>query len=285
MSRGRFEVLPAHAPRHAHGSQGGISISDQLFVDEGPVTRLTLNRPERHNAINTALGDELVEVVTRIGRTPDVKVLVFAGAGRSFCSGDDVSEGAGGRIPDYAWENPYHSPHVETFGVQRHGYFQLQSLFRRIPQPVICQVHGYCMGSGFDLVLAADFAIADPDAQFRMVINATAFLPKYVGLKHTMRLILDDGFTSAQEALDLGLITNVAAPGKLESEVDALADRLVEVGRQRYGYLGMVKEAVNRALYPSLDEDLRMQLLGTRLSDFYRQTHPADPQPGQASER
>jgi enoyl-CoA hydratase/carnithine racemase len=249
-------------------------MSEQLLIDEGPVTRLTLNRPERHNAINTALGDELVEAFTRIGRTPDVKVVVVAGSGRSFCSGDDVSEGAGGRIPDYPWENPYHSPHVEAFGVQRHGYFQLQSLFRRIPQLVICRVHGYVMGSGFDLMLASDFAIADPDTQFRMVVNATSFLPRYVGLKQTMRLLFDDQFTSAQEAMELGLVTKVAEPGQLDAEVEALAQRLADIGSQRYGYLGVIKEAVNRTLFGSLDEDLRMQLLATRLSDFFRQSHP-----------
>jgi enoyl-CoA hydratase/carnithine racemase len=250
-------------------------VSEHLLVEEGPVTWLTLNRPERHNAIDTALGDELVEVVTRVGRTPSVKVVVLRGAGRSFCSGDDVSEGAGGRIPDYPWENPYHAPHVEAFGVQRHGYFQLQSLLRRIPQAVICQVQGYCMGSGFDLVLAADFAIADPETKFRFVINATAFLPRYVGLKHSMRLLFSEGFTSAQEAAGLGLITAVAQAGQLEADVRQLAERLADAGEQRYGYMGVVKESVNRALYSTLDEDLRMQLLATRLSDFYRLTHPA----------
>lgn len=250
--------------------------NNDLIVDYGPITRLTINRPERHNAIDTAVGDALVDAVNRVGRDPSVHVLILAGAGRSFCSGDDVSEGADGRIPDYPWQNPYHAPHIAPFNLERHPYFRLQTLLRRIPQPVIAAVHGYCMGSGFDLMLAADYAIADPDARLRMVIGATAYLPKYVGLKHATRLIFDDGFTSAQEAAELGLITKVAAPGALTEEVDELAERLAALGRERHGYFGVIKESINRSLFPALDDDLRMQLIGHRMSDLYRQ-HPYAP--------
>ena len=245
----------------------------ELIIEEGPVTRLTINRPERHNAINTEVGDVMVEAITKVGRDPGVQVLVLAGAGRSFCSGDDVSEGADGRIDDYAWPNPYHAPHIAAYNLERHPYFRMQPLLRRIPQMVIAEVQGYCMGSGFDLMLACDYAIADPEAKLRMVIPATAYLPKYVGLKQATRLILDDGFISAEEAAELGLVTKVAEPGELRSEVDALANRLAAIGQQRHGYLGVVKESINRSLWPHLDDDLRMQLITHRMSDLYRQ-HP-----------
>ena len=248
----------------------------ELIVEDGPITRLTINRPERHNAINTEVGDAMVDVVNRVGRDPSVQVLVLAGKGRSFCSGDDVSEGGDGSIPDYPWQNPYHAPHIAAFNLERHPYFRLQSLLRRIPQMVIAQVQGYCMGSGFDLMLASDYAIADPEAKLRMVIGATAFLPKYVGLKHATRLIMDDGFISAEEAANLGLVTSVAAPGALADEVSALAERLAEIGQTRHGYLGVIKESINRSLWPQLDDDLRMQLIGHRMSDLYRQ-HPYEP--------
>ena len=243
----------------------------ELIVEDGPVTRLTINRPERHNAINTEVGDAIVDVVNRVGRDPSVYVLVLAGEGRSFCSGDDVSEGAEGSIPDYPWQNPYHALHIAPFNLERHPYFRLQSLLRRIPQMVIAQVQGYCMGSGFDLMLASDYAIADRDAKLRFVIPATAFLPKYVGLKQATRLILDDQFISATEAAELGLVTRVAQPGRLREEVDELAERLATMGSERHGYLGVVKEAINRSLWPHLDDDLRMQLISHRMSDLYRQ--------------
>ena len=187
---------------------------NELIVEDGPVTRLTINRPERHNAINTEVGDAIVDIVNRVGRDPSVQVLVLAGEGRSFCSGDDVSEGGDASIPDYPWKNPYHAPHIAAFNLERHPYFRLQPLLRRIPQMVIAQVQGYCMGSGFDLMLASDYAIADPDAKLRMVIPATAYLPKYVGLKQATRLILDDRFISGTEAAELGLVTSVAEHGQ-----------------------------------------------------------------------
>jgi enoyl-CoA hydratase/carnithine racemase len=254
-----------------------------LLVESGPITWLTLNRPERHNALNTELGDRLMDALTAAGRSPDVKVIVLRGAGPSFCSGDDRSEGAGGRIPDFPWDNPYHSPHVEPFAVHRHGYFQLMGLLRRLPQPVIAQVHGYCMGSAVDLMLAADFAIADEEAKIHLVFGhrgigpaGTVFLPRYVGLKRAMQLLFAPDFLSAEDACRLGLITEVAPPGELDANVTALAERMLALGRQSYGYFGLVKEAVNRAIFASLDEDVRTQVLMTRLSDFFRAGHPAE---------
>jgi len=247
------------------------TVHSELIVEDGPVTRLTINRPERHNAINTEVGDAIVDVVNRVGRDPSVYVLVLAGEGRSFCSGDDVSEGAEGSISDYPWQNPYHALHIAPFNLERHPDIRLQSVLRRIPQMVSAQVQGYCMGSGFDLMLASDYAIADPDAKLRFVIPATAFLPKYVGLKQATRLILDDQFISGTEAAELGLVTRVAEPGRLREEVDELANRLAAIGRERHGYLGVVKEAINRSLWPHLDDDLRMQLISHRMSDLYRQ--------------
>ena len=62
-------------------------MTEELIVEEGPITRLTINRPERHNAINTEVGDAMVDAVNRVGRDPSVQVLVLRGAGRSFCLG------------------------------------------------------------------------------------------------------------------------------------------------------------------------------------------------------
>ena len=68
----------------------------------------------------------MVDIVTKVGRDPAVQVLVLAGKGRSFCSGDDVKEGGDGGIPDYPWRNPYHAPHIAAFNLERHPYFALQ---------------------------------------------------------------------------------------------------------------------------------------------------------------
>jgi 2-(1,2-epoxy-1,2-dihydrophenyl)acetyl-CoA isomerase len=257
-----------------------MSSDEILLVEPGPITWITLNRPERHNALSTAMGDRLMEALTTAGRSPDV---VLRGAGPSFCSGDDRTEGAGGRIDEFPWDNPYHSPHVEPFGVHRHGYFQLMGLIRRIPQPVIAQVHGYCMGSAVDLMLAADFAVVERNAKIKLVFGdrgigpaGTVFLPRYVGLKRAMQLLFDSEYLSAEDALTLGLITAVADADDIDGEVMKLAERMLRLGKRSYGYFGLVKETVNRAIFSSLDEDVRMQVLMTRLGDFFRLAHPAE---------
>jgi enoyl-CoA hydratase/carnithine racemase len=250
-----------------------------VVEDRGPVVHVTMNRPERHNAINTEMGDELVDTFTRLGRDPRRKVIVLKGAGASFCSGDDRTEGAGGRIPDFPWDNPYHSHHVEPFGVMRHGYFQLIGLIRRVPQIVIAQVHGYVMGSGFDLMLAADFAIAQADARLHIVFGAraitggTALLPKLLPLKQAMEVMFAKEPMSAERAVELGLINRVSAPDRIEQDVQELADYIASIGEQAYGYLGLVKEAFNRSALGPIEEDVRSQILYTRLADYYRQTH------------
>src|SRR5205823_619337 len=136
-----------------------------------------------------------------------------------------------------------------------------------------------------DIVLAADFAIADPEAKIQFVFGArgigpagTVFLPKYLGLKQTMKLLFDQEFLRPEEAARLGLITAVAEPGQLEADVNALAERLNGLGQRFYGYFGVLKEAINRTAFPTLDDDVRMQILTMRLSDLYRHTHPAAPE-------
>ena len=80
-----------------------------------------------------------------------------------------------------------------------------------------------------------------------------------------------------EEAAELGLITKSRGePGALADEVTELAERLAEMGQQRHGYFGVLKESLNRSLWPGLDDDLRMQLIGHRMSDLYRQ-HPYEP--------
>jgi 2-(1,2-epoxy-1,2-dihydrophenyl)acetyl-CoA isomerase len=242
---------------------------EKVLVEPGVITRITLNRPERHNALDTEGGDVIVDAIRVAGRDPSVKVIILKGNGPSFSSGDDRSEGAA-----------YHNPEIEAIGLVRHPYFQLVSLIRQVPKAVIAQVHGYCLAAGMDVMLACDFAYADPDAKFGMLFGhmglpcGAVFLPKYLGLKRANRLLFFHEHVSAQEAYELGLITKVAEPGRLKEEVEALAEQIVGEQSRRYAHFGLLKESVNRALFSTLEEDVRQQALMTRLQDFYNLTHP-----------
>ena len=144
---------------------------------------------------------------------------------------------------------------------------------------MIARIHGHCIGSAIDLMLAADFAIADREAKIQPIFGSrgigpagTVYLPKYVGLKKAMDLLFDPEPISGTEAERLGLVTKAVDASCLDAEVTALAERLLATANQCY--FGSVKEAVNRLIFPTLDEDVPAQVLATRLSDLFRYTHP-----------
>ena len=244
---------------------------NELLIDAGRITRLTLNRPERHNALSTSLGDQVIAAVESAGRDPGVKAIVLAGAGRSFCSGDDVTDGG------------YHDAEIEAVALERHPYFQLMRVIRRVPKPVIAQVHGYCLGSAMDLLLASDFAVAAEDAQLGMLFGARGigptgmvFLSRYVGLKQLNDLLFSNELMSGRDAERLGLVTDAVPADELEEATNALAERVAEMGEQSYNYFGLMKDAINRMVFPTLEDDIRMSTLMTRLSDHYKQRFPAE---------
>ena len=246
----------------------------ELLIDAGPITRLTLNRPEKHNALSVNLGDQLMEALYTAAQDTTVKAVILKGAGRSFCSGDD------GRA-----DKGYHDAAIEAVSLERHPYFQLMSMIRRVPKPVIAQVHGYCLGSAMDLLLASDFAVVAEDAWLQMLFGyrgigptGMVFLSRYVGLKQLMDVLYRDEPMSGTEAHRLGLVTDVAPPEELEERTEALALRLQQYGDRSYNYFGLMKDAVNRMVFPTLEDDIRMSTLMTRLSDHYRQQFPTDPE-------
>jgi len=92
-----------------------------LIVDQGPITRLTMNRPEVLNAFSTAFGDQILDALTEAGRDPDCKVVILRGNGRAFSSGDDIKEGARARAAGE--ESPFSIIHSESYGVERYPYY------------------------------------------------------------------------------------------------------------------------------------------------------------------
>jgi enoyl-CoA hydratase/carnithine racemase len=236
-----------------------------LLVERGPITRITLNRPEKLNALNAELGNALIDTLACEGLRPEVRVIVVAGAGRAFCAGDDVS----GIRPDDGFDRS----EPLTYASLVH-YYRMQSAIRHVPKPVIAQVHGYCLGAGMDIVLASDYAVVDAGATLGLVFAKRAIaagmvlLPRHVGPKQATRLLFEGEKFSPSEALELGLISHVAEAGALERTVQDLAERLADGPTRTYGH---IKEGLNRAYYPGIEDELRfmafMQNFATRTSD------------------
>jgi 2-(1,2-epoxy-1,2-dihydrophenyl)acetyl-CoA isomerase len=216
--------------------------------------------------LNRDLGDLLIRALETEGVHPEVRVIVIAGAGRSFCAGDDIS---GVRVETQAADRADPTSYANLS-----HYYRLQRVLRRVPRPVIAQIHGHCLGAGMELALGADYAVADAGAVLgvvfvkRAIAAGMVLLPRHVGLKQATRLLYEGEHFSAEEALALGLISKVSAPGQLQADVDALANRLAQGPTRTYG---LIKEGLNRAYFPTIEDDLRleafMQNFATRTTD------------------
>jgi enoyl-CoA hydratase len=199
--------------------------------------RLVLNRPAKLNAISADLRDALVAAIAEATRDDRVRVIVIAGAGRSFCSGYDLAEAA----PPTAWDwRDVLARDVEaTLAVWS------------CPKPVIAQVHGYALAGGLELAMACDLIVAAEDAQLGEPeirfgsAPVTLLMPFVIGQKRTRELLLTGDLISAVEAERIGLINRVVPLDRLADEVDRLADRLARVPSD---VMAPTKLMLNRAM-------------------------------------
>ena len=235
------------------------------------IARITLNRPERLNAINGALVSGLRTAVAAANDDADVRVIVLSGAGRSFCAGYDLdwgtkAEDASQRAMSGQWD-----PVRDYVGMSRNvrAYMSLWES----PRPVIAQVHGWCVGGGTDMALCSDLIVMAEDAHIgyppaRVWGEPTTMMWVYrLGLEHAKRLVLTGESLSGVEAARLGLASKAVPAAQLADEVDALARRLATIPLTQ---LIMSKLLVNQA-YENMG--LRTtQLIGTVFDGVARHT-------------
>jgi len=212
---------------------------------EGPVTVITLNRPERMNAIAPAMHWELHEAFDAFAADPDQWVGVITGAGgRGFCAGSDLKARADG----------------EPVTLPPSGYGGLISRFD-LDKPLIAAVNGVAAGGGFELALACDLIVASETARFGLpepkvglaaVGGGLHNLPRQIPLKQAMALILTGRFVSAQEALGFGFVNEVVAPGDLMAAARRWAEEICAASPMA---VRASKQAVLRGLNEPCVED------------------------------
>ena len=194
--------------------------ADTLVVEhDGPVTVVTINRPERRNAVDSVCADQLREAFLAFDCDDDRSVAVLTGAEGSFCAGADlkaVAEGDRRPIPD-------------------HGTGPMGPTRLTLSKPVIAAVEGYAVAGGIELALWCDLRVAAEDAIFGVFCRrfgvplcdlGTVRLPRIVGHGRAMDLILTGRAVGAPEALAMGLVNRVVPPGEALSEAVALAHQL-----------------------------------------------------------
>jgi enoyl-CoA hydratase len=218
----------------------------------GKVAVLTINRPDKLNALNNKVHSEGVAALDELRRDEDVRVLVITGSGeKSFIAGADISEFEG-----------------QTPVTQRDSFHE-PSLFNSIdtfPKPVIAMVNGFCLGGGNELAMACDLRIAGENAKFSQPeINlgimcgggGTQRLPRLVGESKAMEMALTGDMIDAVTAERIGLINHVYPAADLEAETMALAEKIAEKAPIA---LQLSKEAVKFASRSNLDEGLRREV-------------------------
>lgn len=208
---------------------------------------ITLRRPERLNALNYSMADELLEVIAQCKDTA-IRVVVITGVGRAFCSGDDLKEMGDPELPGHGW--------------LRWRHHAITKNLRNLPKPVIAAINGNCHGAGSDLALSCDFRIAAEEAQlgdlrlkrgYTIGSGATYLVPRVVGLNKALELLLTGKAITGKEAAELGFV-NRAVPGKdLMMTVMSFAR---ELARGPTKVMGVTKQEIYRHLDMSLEEAL-----------------------------
>jgi enoyl-CoA hydratase/carnithine racemase len=227
---------------------------------DGSVTRLTLNRPERRNALSHGLLADLEAALAGVATDPAARVVVLAGKGPAFCAGHDLGEMVGRPGEEYR----------ELFSLCSRVMLRL----RRLPQPVIARVHGVATAAGCQLVAACDLAVAADGATFATpgvkigLFCTTPMVPlvRAVPAKAAMEMLLTGAPISARRAYELGLVNRVVPPEELDAAVGGFVDAIlatsplvVRLGKAAfYEQLALAEdEAYERAVDVMTDNALR----------------------------
>jgi enoyl-CoA hydratase/carnithine racemase len=185
--------------------------------DPGGIATITLNRPERRNALSLELMRELIECLEHAGAQKDVRVVILAASGKVFCSGHDLSEMTGRTVNDYR----------RVFDVCT----ILMQTIQTIPQPVIARVHGIATAAGCQLVATCDLAVASEAAAFAtpgvkiglFCTTPMVALTRAIGRKRAMEMLLTGKMVDAKTAEAWGLVNRVVPADELEAETGRLA--------------------------------------------------------------
>ncbi|MBC6608417.1 enoyl-CoA hydratase/isomerase family protein [Hymenobacter sp. BT188] len=220
-----------------------------LYDVRDGVATITLNRPDVFNAFNDPQSYELQDALKQVGRDASVRAVVLTGAGRAFCSGQDLKAAQGEEKRSF-----YDSLHKR--------YNPIIRAMRSLPKPIIGRLNGVAAGAGCSLALACDALIASTDASLiEVFINiglvpdsgSSYFLPRLVGTLKAFELCTLGSKVSAEEALRLGLVNQVVAPEQLDEVTYALAARYAAAPTKS---IGLIKQMLNKASASTLDEML-----------------------------
>ncbi len=261
--------------------------NDVLFQREGPIARVTLNRPEKLNAINWRMVDEIIRFCQEAGRDDAVRCVVFSGSGRAFSAGDDIVGGMGDRpgAPPMAGGQPLQL--TREFG----PHYHMTRAMMGMPKPVVAAINGRCHGAGWVIALSSDFRVMQADALIGDIRSrrsifagqlAPLLLPRLIGQSRAMDLLMTGRVIDAAEAERYGLIARVWTPEAYEGELESFVQDLAGGPTKNFAAW---KFAVNRSVmlemegYAEYERQLNMAHRGTEdsregVTSFREKRHP-----------
>jgi len=229
-----------------------------LYEKKDKIVIITINRPERMNAISYELFERMEEAWARFRDDDDAWVAILTGAGdRGFCAGLDMKE---------APQTLFELAPDEVYRFQA-KIARLQLSMRQIPQPIICAIHKSAVGGGFSFAMASDVRIITPETRFSAAyiniglggadMGSSYFLPRLIGAGRAYEFLLTGDFMNADEALKLGLVSRIVSQNDLMPTAMELAKNMVS--KNPLG-LRLTKEAINQNIDAGgLEQALQME--------------------------
>jgi enoyl-CoA hydratase/carnithine racemase len=223
-----------------------------LYEKQQNVAIITLNRPERLNAITRDLITGLIAQLKTARQDQSARAVILTGAGRAFCAGEDLKEtSAGKRFEDWI---------EETEGLQ-----EVQRVVMDLGKPLIAAVRGYALGGGCEFAMSCDLRIAAEDAKFgfpetevglTITTAGTKLLAQIVGLGKAKELVFTGDFINAHEAMRIGLVNNVVSAENLLDEALSMARRIAEKSPLS---LKLSRIAIDQGLHASFEQTLELE--------------------------
>ena len=235
-----------------------------LFECDNGIGVITLNRPERRNAITSTMGERFVEILAEARKRDDIKVLVITGSGEGFCAGADAASRLKERIGDGA----YKALEKSRSELLEPGMIVMPQALMNLGKPVIAAVNGVAAASGLSITLLCDFRIASEKARFvaswvRIGLmpdaGASYWLPRIVGVDNALRLFYTGEAIDAAEAKRINLVTQVVPHEELMKTALDLAGKIA-------GMPSVSIELTHRTVYRLFNEELTRQLYNENLA-------------------
>lgn len=227
-------------------------MSSVLLTVENKIATITLNRPDVFNAFDEVQSYELQDALKQADRNAEVKVVVLTGAGKAFCSGQDLKAISG--VEKRSFTESLHK-----------RYNPIIRAIRNMPKPVVCRLNGVAAGAGCSLALACDFIVAAENASLiEVFINvglvldsgSSYFLPRLVGSARAFELATLGNKVTAQQAFDWGMVNRVVTHEELDQAVASIAETYANGPTKAYG---LMKKMLNKSFHSDLETMLEYE--------------------------